>query len=426
MAAGEQHARAAVELAERAGDDAVRAGALASLALVRFNPGKADAPRIAEQAYELAVASGDAAQLVAASMCLAHTLLWSMQLDAARSLLERMYSEWRDRDERTVSNASWYLSMVEFRAGRWTEADEYAERARELRNLYASEEEEPTNLFPLALIAAHRGDLDRARDLARRGQQLAERQGALLAGLEGTTGLVDLWSGDAASAVEQFVAAERKAEQGNWNDPSLCWWRTEYVEALLELGRVDEALDVLGPYERVTTRLQRTWALAYATRCRGLVAATRGDVEAAAALLEEAVAQHEAAGDPFGRARTLLALGVVRRRARQKRAARDAIEAALAGFVELGAAGWTEKASGELGRISGRRRDEGLTAAERRVAALVAEGRTNREVAAALFLGERTVESHLTKVYEKLGVRSRTELASKFRGSDELEESPAP
>ena len=99
------------------------------------------------------------------------------------------------------------------------------------------------------------------------------------------------------------------------------------------------------------------------------------------------------------------------RRARQKRGAREAIEAALAGFEQLGAATWVEKARSELGRIGGRTRQEGLTAAERRVAVLVAEGRTNREVAAALFLTERTIASHLTHIYAKLGIRSRTELA---------------
>jgi DNA-binding CsgD family transcriptional regulator len=77
----------------------------------------------------------------------------------------------------------------------------------------------------------------------------------------------------------------------------------------------------------------------------------------------------------------------------------------------MGAADWARKARAELGHIGGRTRSDGLTAAERRVAALVASGRTNREVAAELFLGERTVESHLSRVYTKLGVRSRTELA---------------
>ena len=110
--------------------------------------------------------------------------------------------------------------------------------------------------------------------------------------------------------------------------------------------------------------------------------------------------------------------GAVMRRGRQKRPARESIEAALEAFEAVGAAGWAAKARAELGHIGGRTRAEGLTAAERRVAALVAAGRTNREVAAALFLGERTVASHLTHIYAKLGVRSRTELARQFAADD--------
>jgi len=83
--------------------------------------------------------------------------------------------------------------------------------------------------------------------------------------------------------------------------------------------------------------------------------------------------------------------------------------------VTLGACTWVERSREELGRISGRTREEALTAAERRVAALVAEGRTNHEVATALFLAERTVAGHLTRRYAKLGVRSRTELAAKVQ-----------
>lgn len=98
----------------------------------------------------------------------------------------------------------------------------------------------------------------------------------------------------------------------------------------------------------------------------------------------------------------------------QERSARQAIEAALEGFESIGAAGWAARARAELGRIGGRSRTEGLTAAEGRVAVLVAQGQTNREVAAALFLSERTVASHLTHVYAKLGVRSRTELARRL------------
>ena len=199
-----------------------------------------------------------------------------------------------------------------------------------------------------------------------------------------------------------------------WGEPSVRWWSPDYCELLLELGRIADAVRVLDVWEEDAARVEREWVLAHATRCRALVAAAEGNVDQAASLLQQAVAQHEEVGDPFGRARAQLALGVVRRRARQKRAARDMIRAALSSFEELGAAVWVAKARAELGSIGGRTREEGLTAAEHRVAALVAEGRTNREVAAALFLGERTVAGHLTHIYAKLGVRSRTELARRL------------
>jgi DNA-binding CsgD family transcriptional regulator len=121
--------------------------------------------------------------------------------------------------------------------------------------------------------------------------------------------------------------------------------------------------------------------------------------------------RHDAAGDPFGRARSRLASGLVQRRLRRKRLARASLESARKAFDELGATTWSAEATAELARIGGRERIEGMSPSERRVAELVADGRTNRDIAAALFLTERTVASHLTHVYAKLGVRSRTELA---------------
>ena len=158
--------------------------------------------------------------------------------------------------------------------------------------------------------------------------------------------------------------------------------------------------------------LGRVSALAAAARCPGLLAAAAGDGAGAVTELEEALALHAGAPQPLSCARTLLTLGAALRRAKRKRPTREALEAALGAFERAGAALWAGRARAELARIGGRAPAAGaLTPAEERVAALVAEGRTNREVAAALFLSDRTVEGHLSRVYGKLGVRSRTELA---------------
>jgi DNA-binding CsgD family transcriptional regulator len=146
------------------------------------------------------------------------------------------------------------------------------------------------------------------------------------------------------------------------------------------------------------------------------VLAARGDLDGALAELEGALVVHDRFGWPFERARTLLALGVVRRRGKQKRPARQALEQALVLFDGLGARLWVAKTTAELARIGGRPpRTGGLTPTERRVAELAAQGRTNREVAGLLFLSAKTVAAHLTSAYAKLGVRSRTELAHRMR-----------
>ena len=411
----EGHALAALRLADELDDDALRAGSLSMLAVFRFGRGDEEAPRLAERAYDLAVGCDDREQLRTASWALGHILTWSVSTDRARPLLEARYEEERHTDERSSASTLWYLSFVELRAGRWDVASEYAERMLEVSSQYGMLN--APAFFPVALLAALRGELGRAAGLAKQGREIGDKEGALLSGLVAMGGVTEMWSGDAAAAIEWFAAAEEMADGAEWNEPNLRWWRGDYVEALLELGRSADAVVVLDAWERDAVRVDRAWVLAQVARCRGLVAAAGGNVEEALATLADAVGKHEVVGDPFGRARALLALGVLKRRTRQKRPAREAIDAALAGFEALGADGWAEKARGELGHIGGRTPAEGLTAAEQRVAALVAEGRTNREVAAALFLAEPTVASHLSRVYAKLGVRSRTELARKLQQS---------
>jgi len=418
-----EHAHEALRLADVLDDDRLRAEALLQLASLGSNNGDPEAPGNAARAYELASAVGDESLRREAAEQMAALLSYD-DLGAGREEYERQYRERHERDEPGSAGLLWSLAWVELRSGRWTVGADHAERAREIFAQYGLEQ--PPNYLPLAWIAAHLGRFEDARRLSEHALELADEQFGLRPPLHlALLGLVAFWSGDVDGGVVLFGRADRQAQRLEWFEPLMRPWSADYVEALLELGRNEEAVHVLDAWEADATRLGRRWTTAQVIRCRGLVAAAERDARQAELLLERAVAQHEQVGDPFGRARALLALGVVRRRSRQKRASQDAIEAALASFLELGAASWVAKAERELGRFGGRRREEGLTSAEQRVAALVAEGRTNREVAATLFLAERTVASHLTHIYAKLGVRSRTELARRLQvtepGADKVQ-----
>jgi DNA-binding CsgD family transcriptional regulator len=408
---GERHACAALAIAERLDDDALRADALSVLSLHRFDGRDPHALELAERAYRLAAPLPDPRYVMRAGAAVGHLLAWSGDVGAARDWLERQLVDWGDRDELTRQNVLLYLALVELWAGRWGLASDYAEQVREIGAQYGLEG--PFDAYPAALVALHRGQFAVARDLSRRALAWTEGQPwdfyfAILA-----TG--DLWTGDPTGGHANFVRAENAADAIGSDDPSLRGWRAEYVEALLQLGRIDEAIQLTDDWEAAAQKLGRRRVLADALRCRGLIAAAQGDTATALDLLEQAAGRHDAAGDPFGRARALLALGTTRRRMRQKRTAREAIESALAEFEELGAASWAASARAELARIGGRQRIDGLSPSERSVADLVTEGRTNREIAAALFLSERTVAGHLTRIYSKLEIRSRTELAQAWR-----------
>jgi DNA-binding CsgD family transcriptional regulator len=151
-------------------------------------------------------------------------------------------------------------------------------------------------------------------------------------------------------------------------------------------------------------------------RVRGtaLVRGARGELDAAIASAERAVDLATGLGLPFERARALLILGDTQRRAKRRGAARQSLGEALATFDALGAAAWSQQTNSSLARVGGRVRHEGLTATEAQVAELVARGLTNKEVAAELFVTVRAVEANLSRIYAKLGVRSRTELANRL------------
>jgi ATP/maltotriose-dependent transcriptional regulator MalT len=196
------------------------------------------------------------------------------------------------------------------------------------------------------------------------------------------------------------------------------------VEALIGLGRVDEAEPLIDALERNGRRLDRAWMLAVGMRCRAMLLAARGDVNAATTMAEQAMTQHDRLPMPFERARTQLLLGQLQRRQRHRDDAAATLRQAAQTFRQLGTRLWAERAEAQLARgTSGRRRGEGLTPSEQRVAKLAVSGMTNRGIAAALFISPKTVEVNLSRIYRKLNIRSRTEL---YRALESANAVPTP
>ena len=194
------------------------------------------------------------------------------------------------------------------------------------------------------------------------------------------------------------------------------------VEAYTRAGRRQAAEEALERFELGAGTSGRPLAHALAARCRALLA-SRSDLETE---FERALFEDPHEPRPFELARTRLLYGERLRREKRVLAARDQLRAALTSFDELGATLWSRQAAAELAATGERARrrkapatDE-LTPQELVVARIVAQGKTNREVAAELFLSTNTIETHLRHIFRKLGVRSRTELVAKvtdFRDS---------
>jgi len=197
-------------------------------------------------------------------------------------------------------------------------------------------------------------------------------------------------------------------------EPAILRLHPDAVAALIALARFDEAAELTQQLDAATYANHHPWSTVMAERCHGLLKAANGEHATAIELLERALVGHQRLPMPFEEARTRLLLGSVLRRAGHRSDARRQLEAARAMFLRLGTPIQQRQASTELDSIGGRRRLENeLTPVEQRIADLVAVGQTNREVAVATFTSVRTVESHLGRIYRKLGIRSRTELAAR-------------
>ena len=412
------HAHEALALLEAQEDPEpdLLASALLASALADYYTGKGVCRDLFQRAGELEQARDRPAISWRARTLLASALKYADELAEARELYEEAHRlALEESDESSLPDLLGHLAELELWAGNWPLADRYAAECLDVTVRTGQEFMEGINHYVRAVVDAHLGRVDSARAHAEAGLAHGEPRSAHWAiGINlWVLGFLDLSLGDLAAVDRHLSRADEIGEEIGLLEPGQWRFHADHIEALIGLGELDRAEVLLTRLEQRGRAVDRAWALATAARCRGLLADARGNRDAALAAFDGALAEHERLPMPFERARTLLSRGSVSRRARQKGAARETLGQALATFEELGAPLWAEKARAELGRIGGRaapRRGE-LSETERQIAELVTAGKTNQEIALALSLSPRTVQWNLTKVYSKLGVRSRTELA---------------
>jgi DNA-binding NarL/FixJ family response regulator len=341
-------------------------------------------------------------------------LLWAGQLNRARDVLRRDYDDLVRQGRVTMLPLTLmsHLSDLEWRAGKWAEAEQYAYEARAIL-----EDAFPGGAHVLGyaqvVIAGSLGRVAEARTIAATDLETATRyQDLNQLRISWALGHVELAGGDAAAACQALEGMPEALNEFGVAEPGWQPILPDVVEALVSNGRLDDAESMLQQLEQQAAELDHRWATPAASRCRALVLLAHERTDEAAAAADAAAAAFADLGFPLDRARSLLAAGAARRRAGQRRQAAESLGSAIEILEELPAPLWLERAEEELRRASPRpRRDRDLTDAERRVAALVAQGYKNREVAAQLFTTVTTVEAHLTRIYRKLGIRSRTQLA---------------
>jgi DNA-binding CsgD family transcriptional regulator len=371
-----------------------------------------------------ALDAGDVVSKVEARLHFAILCYWVEDYDRARDVLERTIEAIRAESAvGFLPLALDTLAAVHSRLGRWAEAYAFSTEALQLADATGQTGLRASFLSSIASLEAAQGREAECREHAFEALALADRRGNPLnaAYALAALGRLELSLGRPEQAIRHLVKLEEMARSGSGLlQPGVVPSLPDLIEAYVRAGRRSDAVSALEVFAMQAARAQSPWGLAASARCAGLLS-DDGSFEA---QFQKALAWHSRDQRPFEQARTELCFGERLRRARRHTEARAILEKALVTFERLGAAPWADRAARELG-LRGKRSPAGgsagpLSPKELQVALLVARGATNREAAAALFLSPKTIEAHLSRVYAKLRVRSRTELAAQL-----LQQEPA-
>lgn len=409
-----QCAESAVAQAEALGRADLRGQARPMLAMLRFllggglDPTELDGDLDFDEPAEMPLAARP-------RTLRALLLLWTGRLDEAAEQLAAITQRCVDRgDESERSFLDFHLGQLNVWRADLAEAERVAEDSVE--RALQSHGDLPLfiALIVRVMVSAHLGREDQTRRFAAQAHTVGQRCESSRLGvwLLANLGFLELSLGDHRAAVNTLApAVEGWSALPESTELVTAPFVPDAAEALVGIGRLDEAERLVDALEGNGRRLDRPWMLAVGARCRALLLAARGDLPGAAAAGERALAEHPRLPMPLELARTQLVVGRLQHRRRQYDEATETVSAALAAFERIGAQLWAGQARAELDALTDRQTAAGLAESERRFADLAVQGMTNREIAATLFVSEKTVEANLSRIYRRLGIRSRSELA---------------
>jgi DNA-binding CsgD family transcriptional regulator len=405
----------AVTHAEKLGQPHPLSQALSMRVTLRFLRGDGlDEPSLA-RALELEDHDADMPMAFRPRMQNAMLLAWTGQVDRAHHELASIRRRCVERgEENELMFVAVHSVLLEIWRGNFPDATLIAEDTMERALQLGGDVPLFVAMTTRAALATYAGREDQARRDTREAFAASQRCGAqlLVVWTLATLGFLEVSLGKYEAALTTFqpLLANLDVAPKATEIPAASFV-PDAVESLIHLGRLDDAEHLVGVLEHNGARLNRAWMLAVGARCRAMLLAARGDVDAATLVAQRAMVEHERLPMPFERARTQLLVGQLQRRHRQRDAAAVTLREALGVFEDLGTPLWANRARAELDRANvGHRRNEELSPSELQVAELAASGLTNRDVAAALFISPKTVEANLARIYRKLGIHSRAEL----------------
>lgn len=271
--------------------------------------------------------------------------------------------------------------------------------------------------YPSGVVAMHLGRLDDARRILSAGIEYSRAIGSTiwLAHHLWALGHLELAAGNLADAREQLTRLPEMLRETGLGEWAAHPFHPDLIETHVGLGEIGEAAELTAELEEYGRRLDRPWGISTAARSQALIASAQGEIDVALDAAERALSEHERLDWPLERARTLLVAGGVLRRLGRRRDAAATLEEAKSVFAALRNPLWLLRSEAEERRLGGRRgTSDELTPTEERVAELAGQGLRNAEIAAQLYVTPKTVEATLSRVYRKLGIRSRTELAGRL------------